>query len=239
MKAKFLSVFLFIVLVVPFIKSSAQDVEIIMEDSVVYGNPGVLDMPIHIYIKNISSFNQTVFLVRTQNQLPENWSSSLCFDINCYPPDIDSVATTEAIHPGDTVDASVHFATDTVPGTAHVQIQIGTSHSSERFTINLTASTQANAVESTGHLNQFDLYQNYPNPFNPSTTINYTIPERSNVNLKVYDLTGREIATLVQEVQEAGGHSVNFNAEKLSSGVYFYKITAGQYSSVKKMILIK
>jgi hypothetical protein len=86
---------------------------------------------------------------------------------------------------------------------------------------------------------KFKLYQNYPNPFNPSTKISFVIPQRSNVSLKVYNITGTEIATLVNEVKDPGAYSINFNAEKLSSGVYFYKITAGKFSSVRKMILIK
>jgi len=85
----------------------------------------------------------------------------------------------------------------------------------------------------------YKLSQNYPNPFNPSTTINYSIPERSNVTLKVYDILGREIATLVNKQQKAGFYEVNWNAINNSSGVYFYKILAGDFVETKKMILLR
>lgn len=90
--------------------------------------------------------------------------------------------------------------------------------------------------------NEFYLYQNYPNPFNPSTRIKYTIPEaiaNSIVTLKVYDVMGREITTLVNEQKPSGVYEVFFNGSELSSGVYFYKLQSCSYSSVKKLILIK
>lgn len=85
----------------------------------------------------------------------------------------------------------------------------------------------------------FSLSQNYPNPFNPSTIIQYSIPDAQNVELKVYDLLGREVQTLVNTVQNPGSYNVMFNAQNLSSGVYFYRLTTGNYTNVKKMTLIK
>jgi len=90
---------------------------------------------------------------------------------------------------------------------------------------------------------KFDLSQNYPNPFNPSTKINYDLPFDSKVSIKLFDLSGREVANLVNEVKTAGYHTINFNASNLSSGVYFYKISAegneNSFVSTKKMMLIK
>ena len=88
---------------------------------------------------------------------------------------------------------------------------------------------------------EFALMQNYPNPFNPSTTINYHLPKTANVLLKVYDVLGNEIATLVNEEKPAGVYNVEFGSKNsvLSSGIYFYKLTAGDYVSTRKMILIK
>ncbi|MGA9406616.1 MAG: YCF48-related protein, partial [Bacteroidota bacterium] len=83
------------------------------------------------------------------------------------------------------------------------------------------------------------LQQNYPNPFNPSTTINYSLPANSRVVLKVYDLLGREVRTLVDEKQNAGYHNVTFQAAGLPSGVYFYRLQAGTYSETKKLLLLK
>jgi len=85
----------------------------------------------------------------------------------------------------------------------------------------------------------FALDQNYPNPFNPSTTISYAITEPSIVKLVLFDALGRDVQTLLNEPKEAGFYKLNFNAAHLSSGLYFYKITAGQFSAVKKMLLLK
>jgi len=91
-------------------------------------------------------------------------------------------------------------------------------------------------------IKDFVLEQNHPNPFNPSTSIKYELFSETHVTLKVYDLIGREIATLVNEVEGKGEHSVVFDASKfsnLTSGIYFYKLTTENYSDVKKMILTK
>jgi len=91
--------------------------------------------------------------------------------------------------------------------------------------------------------NKFDLSQNYPNPFNPSTKFNYDIPFDGKVSLKLFDMSGREVATLVNEVQAAGYYTVNFNASSLASGVYFYTISAqangNNFVETKKMMLVK
>jgi hypothetical protein len=88
-------------------------------------------------------------------------------------------------------------------------------------------------------VNEFNLEQNYPNPFNPSTTINYTLAERGQVTLRVYDVLGNEVATLVNTTEEAGKHNVKFDASKLSSGIYIYKLNTGNFTSSKKMMLLK
>jgi hypothetical protein len=85
----------------------------------------------------------------------------------------------------------------------------------------------------------FLLQQNYPNPFNPSTTIKFSIPEKTNVTLKIFNSIGQEVASLLNGQMAAGNHSVDFNASKLSSGVYFYRIDSPSFTSTKKMILIK
>jgi hypothetical protein len=86
---------------------------------------------------------------------------------------------------------------------------------------------------------KFSLSQNYPNPFNPSTRIDYNLPVDTKVLIKLYDNTGREVAIIVNSTQSAGYYSVQFNGENLSNGVYFYRITAGDFKQVKKMILMK
>jgi hypothetical protein len=86
---------------------------------------------------------------------------------------------------------------------------------------------------------KFSLMQNYPNPFNPSTNIVFNLPQRTFVILKVYDISGRETAVLLNDWKPAGVYNANFDASKLSSGVYFYKLMAGTYTDTKKMVLIK
>ena len=83
------------------------------------------------------------------------------------------------------------------------------------------------------------LAQNYPNPFNPSTTISYVIPKQEMVQLKIFDITGREIIELINEVEEQGKHEISFEASKQPSGIYYYRIKAGNFVLTKKMILIK
>jgi len=86
----------------------------------------------------------------------------------------------------------------------------------------------------------FNLYQNYPNPFNPLTKIKYDLPKNMNVTVKVYDLLGREVAVLVNnEFKTAGRYEINWNAINYASGVYIYRIQAGDYVSTKKMVLVK
>jgi len=90
----------------------------------------------------------------------------------------------------------------------------------------------------------YSLSQNYPNPFNPTTVIKYSIPEKENgevqlISLKIFDLLGREIKVLVNEIQTPGNYEIGFNAADLTSGIYFYQLTAGDYKATKKMILLK
>ncbi|MBL8007511.1 MAG: T9SS type A sorting domain-containing protein [Ignavibacteria bacterium] len=86
---------------------------------------------------------------------------------------------------------------------------------------------------------KFDMSQNYPNPFNPSTKINYDLPKDGQVSITLFDMTGRQVATIVNEAKTAGYYTVQFNASNLSSGMYFYRIAASDFVSTKKMVLIK
>ncbi|NQT26937.1 T9SS type A sorting domain-containing protein [candidate division KSB1 bacterium] len=88
-------------------------------------------------------------------------------------------------------------------------------------------------------VNTFQLIQNYPNPFNPVTNINFNIPQQSHVTFSVYDLTGREITQLLNEKRDAGNYAILFDGSNLPSGIYMYKLRAGQYQQVRKMILLK
>lgn len=96
---------------------------------------------------------------------------------------------------------------------------------------------RTNVIENS--ISDFNLKQNYPNPFNPSTTISYALPKDGMVTIKIYDALGREVQTLVDEFQQTGRYTAEFDASRLASGIYIYKLVSGDYSAVKKMLLIK
>lgn len=94
-------------------------------------------------------------------------------------------------------------------------------------------------IEEALEINGFELEQNYPNPSNPTTTINYQIPNAGHVSLKLFDAIGTEITEIVNEEKSPGKYSVKFDASKLASGIYFYRLRSGNYINIKKMIILK
>ncbi len=114
---------------------------------------------------------------------------------------------------------------------------VGSAPDLGAFEFDATATVAHATTNGAPHV--FELLQNYPNPFNPSTAISFQIPARSHVLLKVYDVLGREVATLIDEDKSTGFYSTQWNARNVSSGVYFYSIRAGNYTAVKKMIVMK
>jgi hypothetical protein len=126
-------------------------------------------------------------------------------------------------------------------GTNRIQFNAITAYGNNLYVDSICV--KANVTGISGNNNgipkDFKLSQNYPNPFNPSTQISFSLPKASVVKLVVYDMTGREITSLVNEFRQAGNHNVTFDASSLSSGVYFYKIIAGDFTETKKMVLMK
>jgi protocatechuate 3,4-dioxygenase beta subunit len=114
-----------------------------------------------------------------------------------------------------------------------------TNGSSTTVNFNLPSSVTNIEDETSETPTEYELGNNYPNPFNPSTTITFNLPEAANIKLTVFNAIGQEIAELIKGNIEAGSHSVTFNAENLNSGIYFYKLEAGKFINVKKMILLK
>jgi probable HAF family extracellular repeat protein len=113
----------------------------------------------------------------------------------------------------------------------------GITGQDEGYLLSLSGSTFVDGSQTIS--GSFALNQNYPNPFNPSTSIKYSVGSGQFVQLKVYDVLGKEIATLVNEEKAAGSYKVNFNASQLSSGIYFYKLQAGSFVETKKMTLLR
>lgn len=107
--------------------------------------------------------------------------------------------------------------------------------SGNSITVSATAIDDKNDIQPS----QVNLFQNYPNPFNPQTTIKYTLKERSNVILNVFDLTGKSVCTLVKDVQNAGEHTIIFKADHMPSGIYLYQLKTGTKIFTRKMVLIK
>jgi len=240
------SFFVLIVLALFSFNIYSQELEITVHDTFLYDVPGS-EIVFDIEIVNISALEQTVFMVRTINDLPAGlgWTSSLCFGV-CANPSIDSVSTTPPnpeppLQPGDTLFASVHVTTQNNIGTAYIQVQIGTFRNpGVRTTIDFTATTDPTVdVEDEFNLNSYELKQNFPNPFNPSTQINYNVGEGGLVNLKVYNILGVEVTTLVSEYKQAGSYQVSFDGNDLSSGVYIYNLSVNDFTKTRKMILEK
>jgi flagellar hook assembly protein FlgD len=98
---------------------------------------------------------------------------------------------------------------------------------------------EAETAKQAAEENKFDLGDNYPNPFNPSTTISYSLPTNGNVQIKIFDVLGSEVAKLVDETKSAGKHSVEWNGSNYASGIYFYTITFDNQTLHKKMLMIK
>lgn len=109
------------------------------------------------------------------------------------------------------------------------------------FDITLTWTQVVTGLDNNGNISpiEYNLAQNYPNPFNPTTTINYSVPLAGLVTVKIYDVLGNDIKTLVNKEESAGDHSIQFNGSDLASGVYFYRMSAGNFINTKKFILMK
>ncbi len=114
-----------------------------------------------------------------------------------------------------------------------------TSNYSSTTSFTLTPESVTAVETSPAAISSYQLYQNYPNPFNPSTVIRFSVPYESHVTLKIYNILGSEVATLVNGVRAAGSYNVTFNADNLASGVYFYQLKAGNFVATKKLLLLK
>ncbi len=205
-----------------------------------------------IKLTNNSTGSEKVFIVRSQNDLPANWTSSLCLGGNCFASFLDSVETSvdfgsTPMQAGEVRDVSLHVVTTKNNGTAQVTLQAGTERNpNQRVTISFTAVTGVTAVNTNIEQPlQFQLKQNYPNPFNPTTNISYSIPYESVVKLNIYNSLGQLIKQLDNKVHSAGLYTTNVDLSRFASGIYFYTISAKsidgkkEFISSKKMSLLK
>lgn len=136
---------------------------------------------------------------------------------------------------------NIRIAGSTIPANSELNIPSVRLTSSKFYTQTyLPAKVGTTGIEEASNApREYKLYNNYPNPFNPETTIRYSLAAGSHVSLKIYDMLGREVITLVDGEKAAGVHSIKFNAASLSSGIYIYRITAGSFTDLKKLMLLK
>ncbi len=198
------------------------------------------EVTFRLRITNHTTKNLAVFIKRVLNDMPDStWSSSLCF-INCTGQD--SINNAESpIPPGDTSEATIHIFSSNIPGTGKVSVQVGTiANPDYRETYTFISSTETSGIaEANTKPNCFKVYQNYPNPFNPSTVISYSLSSPAKVSIKVYDIMGTQVSTLVNQEKPSGTHQVEFDGSKLPSGIYYYRLAAGSFMQTKKMMMLK
>jgi len=155
-----------------------------------------------------------------------NWSPSNVKVMNGNADSIGITAVVSANVPSNVYTVTVNSVESAGPRT-------------HQRTYTLNVNPTYTGIEQNGIPVKYALTQNYPNPFNPSTTISYQLPVDAFVTLKVYDMMGKEVATLVNNLKRAGGYDVSFDATNLPSGTYFYRMIAGNFSDVKKMTILK
>jgi hypothetical protein len=150
------------------------------------------------------------------------------------PADISHVVSGGAysINPGDTVDAAFIIAI----GATQQDLVTSVQNGRDLYQLILT-----DVEDNSDYLAPvtFSLGQNYPNPFNPNTQIKFSLPDDAYVSLKVYDINGKEVQTLIEGNRQRGNYIINFSPDNLASGIYFYRVKAGGYSAVRKMMYLK
>ena len=227
-------------------ESHGQSFTFVPEDTILAAPLGT-EMVFNVTITNTSAQMLTLVLVRTLNDLPQGWESSMCFSA-CYLPTTDSIMTTpeygsSPLNPNESRPFSLHVYTTLNNGAAAVRIDVrNTRDNLDLRTLTFHATSIPVGVKETPETPLvFALEQNFPNPFNPTTVIRYTIPEgmHERILLRVYDLLGCEVATLVNGEMTSGSHEMVFDASMLSSGIYFYRMSAGSFSQSRTLCIVR
>jgi len=195
-------------------------------------------------VRNNSSATIHFRFARIVNDLPAGWYTSMGYDL-FYPPFIDSIPLTYdpplSIPPNHQDTNFFIYFTCEGPGLGTAIVRMYNDDNPAEY-IQDTFKVQIGSVGITPFstmIKNYELSQNYPNPFNPVTVIRYSLIENRFVKLKVYDVLGNEVATLVNRKQNAGSHEVDFDGSNFSSGIYFYKLETENFVDTKKMILLK
>ena len=190
-------------------------------------------------IHNVSSGTITIAVVRRANDLPNNWTSSICLGAICYNESIDSVSIQIGV--GDSTACGI-LAWISGAGAGTVQLDIFDLGSDEHLFLDVNF--YAGMVDITKDIikpKQFLLFPAYPNPFNPVTTIRFNIPiETQNItSLQLFDVKGRPVESLVNRVLQPGEYKVAWSASGMPSGVYFAELVSGNYRQVQILVLMK
>ena len=190
-------------------------------------------------IHNVSSGTISIVVVRRVNELPNNWTSSVCLGMICYNETIDSVSV--EIGAGDSSACGI-LAWISGAGAGTVQLDIFDLNSDEHLFLDVNF--YAGMVDISKDIikpNQFLLFPAYPNPFNPVTTIRFNIPieTQNTTSLQLFDVKGRPVESLVNRVLQPGEYKVAWSASGMPSGVYFAELVSGNYRQVQKLVLMK
>lgn len=177
-------------------------------------------------------------LIRTSTSVPTGWETAMCDISSCYPPFVDSAM---ANYPNGVNEVTMHFYHHHINGQGTMTVRCErVSNPSQFVTVIFKATNIPLGIKQISSIvKDFSLEQNYPNPFNPNTKINFAIPKTDHISLRVYDILGREVRVLINEDLTQGEYEYDFDAKGLSSGMYYYSLRAGEYVSVKKMVLVK
>lgn len=186
-----------------------------------------------------TSNNDSVLITITSLSLPSGWRPwGICTWLICYPDSLYILPYQHLVN--GSVDTGYVYITPfnyVGSGSCRVTVTYHGSFSLSQdfgFTLNPIGIQQISST-----IKDFSLGQNYPNPFNPTTKMNFSLAKSEFTYLRVYDILGREVKTLVSEQLQAGEYQVDFDAKDLSSGMYYYSLRAGDFVSVKKMVLVK
>lgn len=191
------------------------------------------------YVYNLTDSLITVNLVRFCNNLPDGWTSSICFDV-CVSPAVDTV--TSVIAPMDSLPYTLTVTTQgSEKDSGEVCLKFYAVGAYDTLSQNFNVTVTPTAIdESPEAVNRdFRLFGNFPNPFNPQTTIRYRIERTARVKIDIFTVNGQQVMTLLDRVQKSGYHEVMLNAEHLSSGVYYYRLKTPKHVAYGKMILLK
>lgn len=189
-------------------------------------------------IMNMSGSNNPIRLIRVSVNYPVGWESCFCDIVQCHPTGTD---TAVANYPPGLSDIAIMLYSHSIPGTGYITVRAEkVSNPNENYTVVFGGTYSPIGIRPISTVaEEFELSQNYPNPFNPSTKITFSIPHKSYVSLKVYDVLGRELRVLVNETLTQGEYEVDFNAGGFASGIYYYRLNADEHVSVRKMIVLK